>query len=337
MRGSLYRKTFNIRMTKRYMSTVNSDIIGLIGCGKMGTQIAKNLSLNGLSIIAYDIDKTRLQSLDSFSNNITTTNNVDTIPMECDKIISILPNDKILNQVMMGDNNNGIISKMKSNSIHLSMSTISPKTSQFLWNKHKELNQIYITAPIFGRPEDLPTCNAMIPVSGCDISTYESIGYILNNIGNKMYYCGNDASKASVIKLCGNYLMGSVIQSMSEAMLLSEKNGLNRTELYNILTDNGNMFDCDICKGFGKRVCNRDHKPYKDGHFSLNLGKKDVDLVTDLARDSGVIMPFGNVLKIQHDRAVNEGFGDLDWGAIELIASKDAGIDIDTFVYNLKT
>ena len=68
--------------------------------------------------------------------------------------------------------------------------------------------------------------------------------------------------------------------------------------------------------------------------FALELGLKDVTLVLDTAHKSGAPMPFGSVL---HDRLLSSlarGRGHLDWSAMGLAISEDAGIDVTEFVEN---
>jgi len=73
---------------------------------------------------------------------------------------------------------------------------------------------------------------------------------------------------------------------MSEAFALVEQQGLNREAVHTLFSET--IFDCLIYKGYGQRVATRDHAPYPDAHFALELGKKDVDLVRATAEEVGV-------------------------------------------------
>ena len=48
--------------------------------------------------------------------------------------------------------------------------------------------------------------------------------------------------------------------------------GLRRGKMMQML--NSTIFDCLIYKGYGQRVSERDHLPYPDAHFALELGLK---------------------------------------------------------------
>ena len=94
---------------------------------------------------------------------------------------------------------------------------------------------------------------------------------------------------------------------------------------------NTTIFDCLIFKGYGNRVAQRSHvpgEPLVGPGFQLDLGLKDVTLALDVAHKVKAPMPFGSVL---HDRflgASARGRGKMDWSAIGLSVSEDAGLDV---------
>lgn len=89
----------------------------------------------------------------------------------------------------------------------------------------------------------------------------------------------------------------------------------------------------DICYSIGLSSWERDHYPYEDAHFSLELGKKDVKLCTETAEAAGVPLPFGNALLNRFVSSTSKGRNDLDWSAISLLQSEDAGMKIDDSKY----
>ncbi|RYH18594.1 NAD(P)-dependent oxidoreductase [archaeon] len=77
--------------------------------------------------------------------------------------------------------------------------------------------------------------------------------------------------------------------------------------------------------GYGQRVSERDHRP---GGFSLELGYKDVSLVSQAARDAQVPMPFLSTLLDRYTSALAKGRGGMDWSGIGLGVAEEAGIDV---------
>lgn len=64
------------------------------------------------------------------------------------------------------------------------------------------------------------------------------------------------------------------------------------------------------------------------GGFSLELGLKDVTLVSQAAREADTPMPFLSVLLDRFTSAKARGRGQMDWSAIGMNIGEDAGIDM---------
>jgi 3-hydroxyisobutyrate dehydrogenase-like beta-hydroxyacid dehydrogenase len=69
-------------------------------------------------------------------------------------------------------------------------------------------------------------------------------------------------------------------------------------------------------------------KRHTPAGFRLALGLKDIDLVRDVAEHSLMPMPLQSLL---HDRllaAIAKGRSDMDWSALSLDVSEDAGLEV---------
>ena len=53
-----------------------------------------------------------------------------------------------------------------------------------------------------------------------------------------------------------------------------------------------------------------------------------MSLVADTAQRARVPMPIGSLLKDRYTSAAARGWGELDWSAIGLAVSADAGVDV---------
>lgn len=136
-----------------------------------------------------------------------------------------------------------------------------------------------------------------------------------------------DAGAANAVKLCGNFLIASAIESMAEALSLLEAHGVDRVAAMEFYSST--FLNSVIHKGYGQRVSERDHKP---GGFALELGYKDQRLAHEMALQRQVPMPFLSVLI---DRFLSErakGRGDLDWSAIGLGVCESRGVDVSQAV-----
>jgi 3-hydroxyisobutyrate dehydrogenase-like beta-hydroxyacid dehydrogenase len=299
----------------KYLTKTGKLRLNFIGLGKMGNTICNNLLDNiDYSLLGYDPYTTQDVKIE------TTTNLLD-FTKEPSIIFSSLPNDTIVENIFINDSLAGnkaspLASLLKPNSIHISLSTISPKLAKSLSKIHEEYSSHFISAPIFARPDGLAKKEAYIPITG-DITIVSLIKPILEKTSTKVIYFGKEAEKANIVKLCGNFLICSAIESMSEAFNLAESYDIDRTEIHKMLSES--IFDCLIYKGYGHRVSNHDHKPYENAHFALDLGHKDMILTKDAAKDANIKMPVLDILDEKFKKAKKKNFNKLDWSAISLI------------------
>src|SRR5215471_14585905 len=123
--------------------------VGFIGLGKMGFPMAANLSAAGHRITVYNRTKSRADEL-ATRGAIA----VDA-PEECCRgssaVITMLSDDNALEALLFS--NNKFVDALLPNTVHLCMSTISVALSERLAELHANARQIYVAAPVFGRPE----------------------------------------------------------------------------------------------------------------------------------------------------------------------------------------
>lgn len=305
----------------------SKKVIGCIGLGKIGFALTNNFSKGGYSVICHDVSESIMKKARN-TFGAKTVFKAEEVVDQSDIVVTALPNDEILENVMIS-----ILPFFRSNQVHVSCSTVSPETSRKLSAFHRRTESYFISAPIFARPDGLAKSQSTIPISGSKEVLREIIP-LLQTTSSGVFSFGSDPGAANVVKLCGNYLIGCAIQSISESLQLAESNGIDRKEVMKML--NSTIFDCLIYKGYGTRVAERDHYPHPNAHFSLELGKKDIALVLKTAFSSGVPLPFGSVLYNRFVSSSSKGRDNLDWSAIGLLESEDAGMDLSKTITKLK-
>lgn len=310
------------------MSSPSASIpgcIGFIGLGKIGYAIAKNIaskcSTESTTFLHYDIDPAVCQTLAEETNS-KHAESIAQLASQSDVVFTVLPNDAILLKV-----SEGLVASLRPDCIHVSCSTVSPDTSRKIAAEHASKGAGFVSAPVFARPDGMALGHATIPVSSTDEKWIQRVLPLLEMTSTLVRTgFGSDAGAANVVKLAGNFLIASAIESMGEALSLAEGCGVDREAVRSLLTDT--IFDCLIYKGYGQRVGRRDHAPYHMAHFALELGRKDIELVKKTAGSVNVPMPVASILSDRFASAVAKGRSELDWSAIGLASSEDAGVDV---------
>jgi 3-hydroxyisobutyrate dehydrogenase-like beta-hydroxyacid dehydrogenase len=140
-------------------------------------------------------------------------------------------------------------------------------------------------------------------------------------MGQKAFVAGEDAPSANVIKLSGNFLITTVIESLAEAMALVRKFNLDPHAFLEILT--GSLFPAPVYRNYGGMIAADKFEP---AGFSLPLGFKDNRLFLAAAEEAQVPVPMASLVHDRFVAALAQGLGEADWAAIARISFQDAGL-----------
>ena len=99
---------------------------------------------------------------------------------------------------------------------------------------------------------------------------------------------------ANLVKLSGNFLIASVIESVGEALALVSKGGVDRRQYINILTPT--LFNAPVYKTYGGLLAERNFEP---AGFAAPFGHKDIRLALAAAEEMRVAMPLASLLNDQ--------------------------------------
>lgn len=233
-------------------------------------------------------------------------------------VVTMLADDQAVEAVVFGDK--GVLASLPAGALHISSSTISVALSERLAQAHAEAGQRYVVATVFGRP-DAAAAGRLFVVAAGEPSAVASTAPVLDALGQKTVVVSQAPSAANLVKLSGNFLLASVIESLGEAMALAEKGGVDRKVYLDLLTST--LFDTPIYRTYGGLIAERRFRP---AGFAARLGHKDLRLALEAAEDLRVPMPFAGVLRDRFLNLLATGGDDLDWSAVGGMAAKEAGL-----------
>src|SRR6266571_4562894 len=120
--------------------------VGFIGLGNMGSSIVRSLIQAGHTLTVYNRTQSRAEAFASLGAKIART------PAEAaanaEALITMLADDAAVEAVIFSPGN--IIETLSAGAVHISMSTISVGLSRRLAESHREKQQHYLAAPVFG-------------------------------------------------------------------------------------------------------------------------------------------------------------------------------------------
>ena len=290
--------------------------IGFIGLGLMGGAIAANLAAAGYAVNAYvrrpaQIEELRARGL------IPTLHLPDLF--DCQIIFSMLPNDEVVRDVFFGEADGGLAQHLGPNSIHVSMSTISTVAAAGLASDHGRRGQVYIAAPVFGNPDAAKAKQLSIIVAGPS-THYERCRPLIQQLG-QIFVVGTDPAQANLIKLLGNMMTATSLEVLGEVTTVLRKFGQDPQQFVDIMTNT--MFGSRVHKIYGSRIVAGDYAP----GLAMPLALKDVRLALAEAERAGAPMPSVSLVRDRMITAIARGHANLDWTALGLVASEEAGLE----------
>lgn len=291
--------------------------IGFIGLGNMGSGMAANLLAAGHEVTAYNRSPEKAAALVERGATAVTT-----VADACtgDVVISMLADDPAVESVTFGEaETRGILASLPQGAIHVSSSTISVALADRLTAAHAEAGQHFVSAPVFGRPEAAAAAKLFVVAAG-NPAVVQDLSPVFDAVGQRTFAIAPEPKTANLVKLSGNFLIASVIESLGEAMALVGKAGVDKQQYLELLTST--LFAAPAYQTYGGLLARREFEP---AGFAAHLGLKDVRLVLAAGEQLEVPLPIGSLLRDRFLTLLAGGGRDLDWSALGALAEWEAG------------
>lgn len=289
--------------------------IAFIGLGNMGSGIASNLLEAGHQLTVYN--RTKEKAKPFADRGATVAPSPAEACRRCEAVMTMLADDHAVESVVFGKE--GIASALPEGATHISHSTISTAFARRLTAEHASKNQGYLSVPVFGRPEAAASRKLVVVPAG-ESDAVKRFRPLFEAIGRATFVVGSDPWQANAVKLCGNFMIASMMESFGETFAVLRKAGVDHHEFLGIMNE---LFASPVYKGYGTAIADAQFSP---AGFALKLGLKDIRLALQTSDEVAAPMPFASVLRDQFISALSNGQGDLDWSSIGAIAARNAGL-----------
>ncbi len=289
--------------------------VGFIGLGNMGQAMARNLLNAGHRVTVYNRTREKAEALASQGALVAES------PADACRgpvVITMLADDAAVEAVTFGHGN--LLSARGQGAVHISMSTISVALSDRMAEAHQRAGHAYVAAPVFGRPDAAAAAKLFI-IAGGPEKAIADCQPLFDAIGQRTFAVGEKPSSANLIKLSGNFLIASMLESLGEAFALVRKSGIDPHRYLEILTNT--LFSAPVYKTYGSIIADERYEP---AGFAMALGLKDIRLALAAADALAAPMPVASLVHDHFLAGVARGAGDSDWSGIARLCAADAGL-----------
>ncbi len=288
--------------------------VGFIGLGQMGRAIATNLARAGHRLTVWNRSPGPVEPLVALGAEAAAR---PRDAARADVLMTMLADDEAVRSVLLEQ---GALEGARPGLVHVNLATVSVAFARELARLHRERGLAYVAAPVFGRPDVAREAKLNVVVAG-ESSAVSRVEPLLKAIGQRLWPVGSEPERANVVKLAGNFMIASALETMGEAVALARAYGVEGAQLLEILTST--LFASPVYQGYGRLIAEQRFEP---ASFRMQLGLKDVRLALHAGEAAHVPMPFASVLRDNLLAAVAAGEADLDWAALARIASRRAGL-----------
>ena len=281
----------------------------------MGIGMARNLLKAGHRVCVYN--RTRVRAEPLIEDGAIAANSPAEASRNADAVFTMLADDRAVSDVVFRDE--GIAAGLPERAVHLSSSTISVAFARELDDEHRKRGQSFVSTPVFGRPEAAEAKKLIVLLAGDERSTERCLP-LAEAIGRETFIVGKQPWQANAVKLCGNFMIASMLETFSEAFAVLRKSGIDEHLFLNVMVE---LFGSPVYKNYGSTIADRKFDP---AGFGLKLGLKDIRQVVGLSEEASAPMPFASILRDRLLSAMANGQEHLDWSSMSLLAARDAGL-----------
>jgi len=289
--------------------------IAFIGLGKMGAGMARNLLRAGHTVAAYNRSREKAEAL--APDGVRVCNSPAEACQEADAALTMVADDAALEQIVFGAD--GLASAMKDGCIHVSHSTISTAMARLLTAEHARRDQGYLSVPVFGRPEHAEAKQLVVVAAGRG-ELIDRCRPLFDAIGCATFVIGSEPWQANVAKVCGNFIVISMIESLGEAYATLRKAGVAPESFLEIINT---LMSSPILALYGRIIAQEKFDP---AGFALKLGLKDVRLMLAAAEECAAPMPLASLVHDHLLAALAQGQGEMDWSSMTQVIARNAGL-----------
>jgi 3-hydroxyisobutyrate dehydrogenase-like beta-hydroxyacid dehydrogenase len=281
-----------------------------LGLGIMGRPMAANLVKAGHEVTVWNRSPGKdVPGAETAANPAEAVTGKEAVWM-------CVSDTKAVEQVLFGPN--GAAEALNKGAVIADSSTISPSASVRFAAKIRELGCEFLDAPVTGS-KIAAEGGSLIFIVGGKEATIARMQPLFDAMGKKIIHMGDNGLGLSA-KLAQNLQIAFIYEGLAEGLTLATKLGVQPEKLFELIQ--ASMIRSGVAEYKAPFILKKDYSP----NFPLRLMHKDMHLMLDAARESGVKLPGLEKIDEVYEAASRAGHGDLDYAATIMLLEEWAGL-----------
>lgn len=277
---------------------MTKPIVGFIGLGLMGGNMAECLQSNGFELVVMGRNKTAVGA--AVARGATEVATPKALAEASDIIMLCVTTSDVVESLVYGDD--GILAGIKEGAVLIDYGTSIPASTQKIGADIAAKGAGMIDAPLGRTPAHAKDGLLNIMAAG-DKETYDKIKPVLDVQGENVFYLGA-LGAGHTTKLINNFMGMTTVTAMSQAFAAAELAGVDRQQLYDIMSSGpSNSPFMKFCKNYAV-------DGVSDLGFSINNANKDLGYFAQMVSDLGSQSLVAEATSKSLQAAVDAGMGD---------------------------
>ncbi|WP_200883524.1 NAD(P)-dependent oxidoreductase [Aquabacterium sp. NJ1] len=281
--------------------TINTTRISLLGCGLMGSPMARRLLAAGYPLTVWNRTRAKAEALSADGATVAST------PAEAvaqsDIVITMLEHGGVVHDVLFDPALPGAASSLKPGALVIDMSSILPEQAQQHAARLAQIGVQALDAPVSGGTVGAEAGTLAIMAGGHE-ADFERARPVLEVLGRPVHV--GPAGSGQLTKLANQMIVGITIGAVAEALLMAERGGADPARVRQALR--GGFAESRILEVHGLRMVEGDFA--KRGSLAIQL--KDLRNALHTSAGLGFDAPITQHLAGLYEDAAQHGFAELD-------------------------
>jgi 3-hydroxyisobutyrate dehydrogenase-like beta-hydroxyacid dehydrogenase len=280
--------------------------VAVVGTGRMGAAMAARLRQAGFDVVVHNRGREKAVAV-AAETGATVAGTAREAASSADVVVVSLADDAAVTATYGGAD--GLVAGLGPGSVVLETSTVDPPTVLAIQPAVEERGAALLDTPVSGSVP-LVARGALTVLAGGDAAALDRAKPVLDVLAAHVFHLGGHGAGATM-KLAVNAVVHALNAALSEALVLAEKAGIERSAAYEVFAASAVAAPFVLYK---RAAFERpDETPVA---FSLDLVAKDLDLIQGLADRVGAPMEQAAATRQIIAAAIAGGLGTRDMSAV---------------------
>ncbi|AXT26285.1 NAD(P)-dependent oxidoreductase [Ruegeria sp. AD91A] len=277
---------------------MTKPVIGFIGLGLMGGNMAECLQNNGFDLVVMGRNREAVAAtVNRGAVEFTTPRE---LAANSDIVMLCVTTSEVVESLIYGDD--GILAGIKKGAVVIDFGTSIPASTRKIGADLAAKGAGMVDAPLGRTPMHAKDGLLNIMAAG-DMANFEKVKPVLDVLGENVFHLG-ELGAGHVTKLINNFMGMTTVCTMSQAFAVAERSGVNKQQLFDIMSAGpSNSPFMQFCKNYAV-------DGVSDLGFSINNANKDLGYFLKLAEDVGTRAEIAEGTANNLQAAADAGMGD---------------------------